>query len=61
MSSLAPPLAPVAVSIAGIPQERAIAGLWQRIVAFALDAIIVGLAGILLTLPFFETLSHLGT
>jgi hypothetical protein len=51
----------VAVSIAGIPQERAIAGLWQRIVAFALDAIIVGLAGILLTLPFFETLSHLGT
>ena len=60
MSSVAPPLTSDAVPIAGIPQERVIAGLWRRIIAFALDGIIVGIAGIILALPFFEPLSRLG-
>jgi uncharacterized RDD family membrane protein YckC len=60
LSSVAPPLVSEAILTSGIPQERAIGALWRRIVAFLLDDILVGIAGILMTLPFFETLSRLG-
>lgn len=60
MSSVAPPLVSEAIFTGGIPQERAIGALWRRIIAFLLDTLLVGIASILLTLPFFDTLSRLG-
>ena len=62
MSVVAPPLvgdlSPIAETL---PLGRAVGSLWRRLVAFAIDVIIVALAGIAVTLPFFETLSRLGS
>jgi len=60
LSSLAPPIVSEAMPTAALPNERAIGALWRRIVAFLLDDIIVGVAGALLALPFFEILSRFG-
>jgi uncharacterized RDD family membrane protein YckC len=40
--------------------DRGIGSLWRRIVAFVIDSIIVGIAGTLIALPFFDTFSRLG-
>ena len=61
MSIPAPPLAGDSLSIPeSLPQGRAIGSLLRRIVAFAIDAILVGLVAVIIALPFFNTLSHLG-
>ncbi len=61
LSILAPPLTGDPLSIlATLPPDRTIGSLWRRIVAFVVDGIIVGIAGTLVALPFFEPLSHLG-
>src|SRR5664279_3201582 len=38
---------------------REIGSLWRRIVAVVIDSIIVGIAGTLVALPFFDTFSRL--
>jgi uncharacterized RDD family membrane protein YckC len=40
--------------------DREIGSLWRRIVAVLIDSIIVGIAGSLVALPFFDTFSRLG-
>jgi len=40
--------------------DREIGSLWRRIVAIVIDSIIVGIAGTLVALPFFDTFSRLG-
>ena len=61
MSILNPPLSGEVFSLIGaLPPDRAIGSLWRRIVAFVIDGIIVGIAGSVIALPFFETFSHLG-
>jgi len=40
--------------------ERGVGALWRRIVAFVIDGLVLCLAGILIGVPFFETLSSLG-
>ncbi len=40
--------------------DREIGSLWRRIVAVFIDSIIVGIAGTLIALPFFDTFSRLG-
>jgi uncharacterized RDD family membrane protein YckC len=62
LSIFAPPITGEPLSAADtLPPDRAIGSLWRRIVAFAVDGIIVGLAGVVLALPFFETFSRLGS
>ncbi|WP_242164399.1 RDD family protein [Lysobacter sp. M15] len=39
---------------------RAIAGFWRRLVAFAIDCILVGVAGVLLGWFFFDTFARMG-
>ncbi len=46
--------------VSTLPQDRTIGSLWRRIVAFFVDGIIVGIAGSVVALPFFERFSHLG-
>jgi uncharacterized RDD family membrane protein YckC len=61
MSIVAPPLTNNMVfSAGGLPAERAVGALWRRVVAAIADGIIVGIAGSVVALPFFETFSHLG-
>jgi uncharacterized RDD family membrane protein YckC len=59
---LAPPIAcdPLPLNKT-LPLDRAIGALWRRVVAFAIDGIIVGLVGFAITLPFFEAFSRLGS
>lgn len=61
MSVAVPPLIaePRAV-IAAQPSERRIGSLWRRIAAFVVDAVLLGLAGSVVALPFFGPLSQLG-
>jgi hypothetical protein len=63
LSTLVPPaLGDTSLSRAlHIPRDRQIGALWRREVAFALDSLIIGIAGSILVWPFFSTLSHLGT
>jgi uncharacterized RDD family membrane protein YckC len=42
------------------PPDREIGSLWRRIVAFLIDSIVVGIAGTLIALPFFDFFSRLG-
>jgi uncharacterized RDD family membrane protein YckC len=61
LSILAPPHSGDPSSVVGaLPPDRAIGSLWRRIVAFVVDGIIVGIAGGVVAIPFFETFSHLG-
>jgi uncharacterized RDD family membrane protein YckC len=61
LSVLVPPLSGDPLSILNtVPQDLTIGSLWRRIVAFALDATIVGVAASLIAFPLFETFSHLG-
>jgi uncharacterized RDD family membrane protein YckC len=61
MSIVVPPLSgdPLA-GILNLPRDRTIGSLWRRIVAFLVDGIIVGIAGTVVALPFFDALSRLG-
>jgi uncharacterized RDD family membrane protein YckC len=61
MSLFSPPLTgePQAPLDQPIP-DREIGSLWRRIVAVFIDSIIVGIAGTLIALPFFDTFSRLG-
>lgn len=43
-----------------VPRERIIGALWRRLVAALIDAIVVGIIGALVALPFFDALSRLG-
>jgi uncharacterized RDD family membrane protein YckC len=62
LSILAPPLSGDAISFGvTLPPDRDVAALWRRFVAFAVDAIIVGVLASIIALPFFDTFSHLGT
>jgi len=62
MGILTPPLSGDPITIAGaLAPDRRIGALWRRIVAFLADAFIVGLAGFIITVPFFDTLSRLGS
>jgi uncharacterized RDD family membrane protein YckC len=61
LSILAPPLSGDPLPLVGtLPPDRTIGSLWRRIVAFFVDGIIIGIAGNVLALPFFETFSRLG-
>jgi uncharacterized RDD family membrane protein YckC len=61
MSLLAPPLTgEPQIPIAQLTPDREIGSLWRRIVAVVIDSIIVGIAGTLVALPFFDTFSRLG-
>jgi uncharacterized RDD family membrane protein YckC len=40
--------------------ERGVGALWRRILAFVIDGLVLGLAGFVIGLPFFETFSSLG-
>lgn len=61
MSIVAPPLSNDPLSIvADQAQDRTIGSLWRRLIAFAVDGIILGVIGSVVALPFFETFSHLG-
>lgn len=58
---LTPPLSGDVLSIIGtLPPDRDVGSLWRRVVAFVVDGILVGIAGSVVALPFFETFSHLG-
>lgn len=61
MSLFSPPLTgePQA-PIDQLTPDREIGSLWRRIVAIVIDSIIVGIAGTLVALPFFDTFSRLG-
>ncbi len=62
MGILAPPIASDPLSAEkALPPDRTVGALWRRVVAFAIDGIVVGLVGIAITLPFFETFSRLGS
>jgi uncharacterized RDD family membrane protein YckC len=62
MSIFAPPIVSDPVSAdKTLPPDRAIGMLWRRLVAFAIDGIIIGLVGFAITLPFFETFSRVGS
>lgn len=61
MSIEAPPLSADPPAIPNtLPWEHAIGSLWRRIFAYFLDAIILGIAGWVVTFPFRERLSHVG-
>src|SRR4029077_10089118 len=48
----APPAAPPVYVASAVAPATAYAGLWLRFVAFIIDAIVLGFAGAVLTLPF---------
>ena len=61
MSIFAPPITGDTPSTTEkLPPDRDIASLWRRIAAFIVDGLMVGVAGTVIALPFFETFSHLG-
>jgi uncharacterized RDD family membrane protein YckC len=43
-----------------LPRSRAIGALWRRVLAVAIDGIIIACAEFAITVPFFERLSRLG-
>ena len=55
MSIFAPPISGDPLSTAGtLPPDRDIGSVWRRFVAFVVDGIIVGVAGTVIALPFFD-------
>jgi uncharacterized RDD family membrane protein YckC len=61
MNILAPPIASDPLSADGtLPPNRAIGALWRRVAAFAVDGVALGLVGLAMSLPFFETFSRIG-
>jgi uncharacterized RDD family membrane protein YckC len=62
LSILAPPIVDDPHSITETPRpDRSIGAVWRRIVAFAIDGIILFLVGTVVALPFFETFSRIGS
>lgn len=62
MSIFSPPITGESPSQAEmLAPERGVGALWRRIVAFVIDGLVLCLAGLLIGLPFFETLSNLGS
>jgi uncharacterized RDD family membrane protein YckC len=61
VSDVSPSL-PNALPPSALPSvhTRSIGGLWRRLFAALVDAVIVGIAANLLALPFFNLLSHVG-
>jgi uncharacterized RDD family membrane protein YckC len=61
VSAVAPPVSiePVAVA-AALPPDRPIGSLGRRILAFVVDAVLLGIAGNVVALPFFSPLSRIG-
>ena len=62
MSILSPPI----VGESPLPSEtlapdRGVGALWRRILAFVVDGVVLGLAGFVLGLSFFEAFSNLGS
>jgi len=60
MSILPPPIAGLDSIAVCLNPDRTIGALWRRILAALIDAIIVGVIGFLIALPFFDTFSRLG-
>ena len=60
MSPFSPPLTGDPEVPVNLPPDREVGSLWRRIVALLIDSIVVGTAGTLIALPFFDFFSHLG-
>lgn len=60
MSSVPPTTYQLSLDQTAAPASRPIGSLWRRIVAFAVDGIIVGFAANLIALPFFSAFARLG-
>jgi uncharacterized RDD family membrane protein YckC len=60
MSLFSPPLIGDPEVPVNLPPDREVGSLWRRIVAFLIDSIVVGTAGLLFALPFFDFFSRLG-
>jgi hypothetical protein len=56
MSLFSPPLTGSPEVPVNLPPDRQVGSLWRRIVAFVIDSIVVGIAGTLIALPFFDFL-----
>ena len=60
MSPFSPPLTGDPEVPVNLPPDREVGSLWRRIVAVLIDSIVVGIAGTLIALPFFDFFSRLG-
>lgn len=60
MSLFSLPLAGDPEVSVNLPSDRKVGSLWRRIVAALIDSILVGIAGIVIALPFFDFFSRLG-
>lgn len=60
MSLFSPPLTGDPEVSVNLPPDREVGSLWRRIVAFLIDSILVGLAGTVIALPFFDFFTRLG-
>jgi uncharacterized RDD family membrane protein YckC len=60
MSLFSPPLTGDPEVPVNLPPDREVGSLWRRIVAVLIDSIVVGIAGTLIALPFFDFFSRLG-
>jgi uncharacterized RDD family membrane protein YckC len=60
MSLLSPPLTGDPQVPVDLPPDREVGSLWRRIIAFLIDSMVVGIAGTLIALPFFDFFSRLG-
>jgi uncharacterized RDD family membrane protein YckC len=62
LSIFSPPIAGEFLSPSEtVAPERGLGSLWRRILAFVIDGLVLGLAGFVIGLPFFETFSNLGS
>jgi uncharacterized RDD family membrane protein YckC len=60
LSILAPPLSGASSLDIALAPDREIGSLWRRVLACFIDAVVVGLAGFIVALPFFDSLSRIG-
>lgn len=60
MSLFSPPLTGDPEVPVNLPPDREVGSLWRRIVAVLIDSIVVGIAGTVIALPFFDFFSRLG-
>ena len=60
MSLFSPPLTGDPEVPVNLPPDREVGSLWRRIVAILIDSILVGIAGTVIALPFFDFFSQLG-
>ncbi len=60
MSILTPTTGELLSNAEPLGSGRAVGSLWRRIVAAIVDAVIVGAAGSLIAIPFFDAFSRLG-